>query len=261
MVLMAYNENGEQVDLTPAAYRDVEWAKNVKSPEDLFTQFDNAQKLIGKSVQVPAEDAPPEDWGKVYNKLGRPEKPEDYGLKLEETADAALKEQASALSKIFHDNGLSKKQAAKLLEGVQTISKSQLDKMTEAQKAKDTAFTDLMKKTFGDKEGEAKTVTRNLLEQFAPAELKGKLAELPAEQLTLLAAVLKGVSDKYISQDDLRSLGAGTASGGKTADDYRKEGQTLMQSEEYKNVLHVNHKRTVEAVNEAYKKFTELSKK
>lgn len=258
MPIMSFDENGEKVDLTPIAYKDKDWAKNINSAEDLFKQFENAQGLIGKSVQIPGEDASSEDWGKVYNKLGRPEKVEDYGLNLADTADAALKEQASLLSKIFYDNGLSKKQAARLLEGVQGMTKAQADKMAQDQTAKDATFNDLLKKTFGDKEDETKKVTRGLLEKFTPKELQDKLKDMPSEQLTILAAVLKGVSDTYISEDDIRNLGGGKAGGAKTAEEWRKEGQDLMQSEAYRNIMHVDHATTVKKASEAYKMYQQL---
>lgn len=39
------------------------------------------QKLIGGSIRLPKEDKP-EEWGPIYNKLGRPETPDKYAIKL-----------------------------------------------------------------------------------------------------------------------------------------------------------------------------------
>jgi len=260
MPIMSYDAGGAEVDITPAAFKEQEWAKNIKSVDDMFTQFDNAQKLVGKSVQIPADDAAAEDWGKVYTKLGRPEKPEDYALNVGETADATLKEQAAGLAKIFHDNGLSKKQAAKLLEGIQGLSKAQIQQMQEAATAKDAEFNTLMEKTFGDKKDETTKVTRSLIEKFAPPALQEKMKDMSADQLAAMAAVMKGIQDTYISEDDIKALGGSHSGGAKTAEDWRAEGMRLAQLPEYKDVMHVDHEKTVKLHAAAYAKYGEMTK-
>lgn len=60
-------------------YRNDPSMNNFKSVDDLAKGYLNAQKLVGKDKLVlPASDAGKEDWDRVFNTLGRPEKPEDY---------------------------------------------------------------------------------------------------------------------------------------------------------------------------------------
>lgn len=55
-------------------------AKGIKDIASLAKSARNAEQMIGKSVVLPGDDAKPEDWAKVWDRLGRPEKPEGYEL-------------------------------------------------------------------------------------------------------------------------------------------------------------------------------------
>lgn len=85
--------------------------------EALAKKTRDAESLIGKSVQLPAADAKPEDWDKFYGKLGRPEKPDGYEFKLPEGLPENLPyntELRDRFSPVAHKLGLSKSQAAGL---------------------------------------------------------------------------------------------------------------------------------------------------
>ena len=48
-----------------------------KSLSDVLKTYGEAQSLIGSSVRLPQDDSP-EAWGKVWNRLGRPDNAEQY---------------------------------------------------------------------------------------------------------------------------------------------------------------------------------------
>ena len=50
----------------------------IKDIPGLAKSYVEAQKMIGGSVRVPKDDAPPEEWAKFYAKTGTPAKPEEY---------------------------------------------------------------------------------------------------------------------------------------------------------------------------------------
>ena len=53
------------------------------SKNDLPTfakSFVENKKMVGNSIRIPGKDAKPEDWGKVYDQLGYPSKPEEYEI-------------------------------------------------------------------------------------------------------------------------------------------------------------------------------------
>ena len=123
--------------------------KNVKDVSDLATQYINAQGLIGRSVQIPSDDASEEQWGKfneriakvrgvyrmpsndaesndLWSKLGKPDNTEGYELSDNAFAEAAhaanlTKDQATTLSKWIEDA------ASKMETESNTNSDNQLD--------------------------------------------------------------------------------------------------------------------------------------
>ena len=69
---------------------------------------------LSKMVAVPAEGAKPEDIMAVYDKLGRPAKPEDYGVSVPEGEDPAF---INEMLPVLHKAGLTKYQATALVNG------------------------------------------------------------------------------------------------------------------------------------------------
>lgn len=89
---------------------------------DLGKSDVNLQKQIGGRIKVPGADAKPEELAEFYSKLGRPETPDKYGLKINPDlklpeADAKVIEQLTPVfSKAAHDLGLTPKQAQGLMD-------------------------------------------------------------------------------------------------------------------------------------------------
>lgn len=87
-----------------------------KTPADAVQSHYELQKLFGadrhgRTVVVPKDDAPPEEWAKFHERLGRPGQPADYGLKVPEGGDPKFSE---AVAGKFHELGISKKQGEAL---------------------------------------------------------------------------------------------------------------------------------------------------
>lgn len=80
--------------------------------------YRNLESHASKSLKVPGEDATPEDWNAFYQKLGRPEKPEGYELKLntETVPEDFPYDETSAVEfrNWAHEAGLTPHQAQKL---------------------------------------------------------------------------------------------------------------------------------------------------
>lgn len=65
----------------PEPYRADPVFANFKSVDDLAKEHREVQKVIGADkIPLPGKDAKPEDWDRVYAKLGRPEAPDKYDL-------------------------------------------------------------------------------------------------------------------------------------------------------------------------------------
>jgi hypothetical protein len=90
--------------------------KGWKDPADLLNSYKNLEKFAGGSknlVEIPGEDADIDRLSQFYNKLGRPESPDKYGIEAGEGLDAELTEWYKNTS---HELGLTGKQAKALFE-------------------------------------------------------------------------------------------------------------------------------------------------
>jgi hypothetical protein len=91
--------------------------KGWKAPTDLVGSYKNLEKLVGGGldsvVKLPKADAAPEEWAPVYDRLGRPKSPDEYGLPVPE-GDAG--EFAKTASTWFHEAGLNGRQARVVAE-------------------------------------------------------------------------------------------------------------------------------------------------
>lgn len=93
-------------------------AKKWGSSEDAIKSYRELEAHVGKALTVPGADAPAEDWDKLWSKLGRPEKPDGYQLKVDRTnlpAEFPYDENlAIEFRTMAHEAGLSPSQAQKL---------------------------------------------------------------------------------------------------------------------------------------------------
>jgi len=93
-----------------------------KSPIHALEHTRNLQQLLGKkseAVVIPSQDAPKEEWDEFRSKLGVPDSPEGYGLKVPDDLPSNLQaseEDLKAFSGLAHEIGLTPQQVAKLQE-------------------------------------------------------------------------------------------------------------------------------------------------
>lgn len=69
---------------------------------------------LSKMITVPGEGAKPEEVMAVFDKLGRPAKPEDYGISVPQGENPEF---INSMLPVLHNAGLTKVQANKLVEG------------------------------------------------------------------------------------------------------------------------------------------------
>lgn len=82
---------------------------------ELVKGYRGAEKTLGvpseRLLRLPANDAKPEEWRPIWQRLGAPEKPEDYGLAPEGQQPTEFLKTASAW---FHELGIPKQMAVGL---------------------------------------------------------------------------------------------------------------------------------------------------
>lgn len=246
-------------DLVPEAYREKPYMQKIKDVDGLFKAFDNAQGLIGKrGLQVPGEDASAEDWDNFYGELGRPKTPDEYDIKVPDDLPEGLTADEGRIGefkKIAHSLGLNAKQVEGLVKydierqkGALSETQEQV-KQTQAQL--DDEFDKLAAKTFGDNTDQVIENAKRLLNAHAPKSFANDIANLDNRSLVALAAVLDGVTRKYIAED---SPIRGEAVAPPTQSEMLSEARELMQSEKYRNPFHVEHDETKQRVQSIYQK-------
>ena len=86
--------------------------------EKIAGSYRNLEKIVGaekadRTITLPGPDAEPDEVAAVFNRLGRPEKAEDYELPVPEGDDGKMAEWARG---VFHEANLTAKQAAVVSE-------------------------------------------------------------------------------------------------------------------------------------------------
>lgn len=111
----------------------------------LASSYRNLEKHFGvpaeQLLKLPKDENDKDGWGKIYERLGRPEKPEEYQLPTPEGDDG---EYAKFISTVMHDLGITKKQAqalaAKQNEFIGEMTKREVAAYQETIKTQDQAL-------------------------------------------------------------------------------------------------------------------------
>lgn len=110
--------------------------KGFKDPAAVVDSYRNMEKLMGvpkdRLVKLPEDVYDPEQMTDVYNKLGRPEKPEDY--QLEFTDEPEEFQQWS--KELFHEAGLNSKQAQRIMDKMNEYSNQMRESSTKEMEAR-----------------------------------------------------------------------------------------------------------------------------
>jgi hypothetical protein len=199
-------ESGNFLENIPEEYKNKPYMKEINSVDGLMKQFDNAMKLIGKKpYSIPEETAAPEEWDNFYNKLGRPEKPEDYKINnsFEVEMGESGKEFDNDLKKIFHQAGLTSKQSNLLQDGYSGIVKKYIEKTQQDGKVQTEEFKIIFEQEYGDRKNEVLNRSRKILNQFTKENFKSQIETLDNNALMIMSGVLDNIYTKYIADDDL----------------------------------------------------------
>lgn len=127
----------------------------VKLVTDLVTKTRGAESLVGKSVQLPGSDAKPEDWQKVFRRLGAPETPDGYTLSLPEGVPENVldAEFGTKFKDVAVKAGLTPTQAKAVHDFIALGTVEQVQANANAQAEAATKATEALEKAWGGKVG------------------------------------------------------------------------------------------------------------
>lgn len=142
--------------------------KGFKDPAALAGAYQNLEKLVGvpqdRLLKLPDKPDAPE-WDSIYNRLGRPDKPEGYELKFD--GDDAL---AKRMSAAMHKAGIPKGAAAALNEEWNGYVTELIQQNETAQKERDAAELTALKGKWGAKYDENVELGRRAGREFGLSE-------------------------------------------------------------------------------------------
>ena len=187
--------------------------KGWQSPDDVVQSYTNLEKLLGadkagRGVIMPKEDAAPEEWGKFYDRLGRPASPDDYKLPVPQGDTGQF---AKVAANKFHELGITAKQAQSLAEWwnsqSQEMQTSQMNQQAQNSEMEMQVLQSEWGKEFDANIEAARRATRQFGVEEAMLE-KIENAVGTREMLKLFANIGKGLGeDAFIDSDKSAGFG------------------------------------------------------
>lgn len=135
--------------------------KGWKSANDALQSYANLEKTLGADkIALPGKDAKPEDWDAVWNKLGRPEKPDGYAFQAPENLPGYDQGFADWFRDTAHKAGLNGNQAAALHDAFVAFSEQEMAAREEANREGEAKLRQEWGRAFDQKVALAKRATQ-----------------------------------------------------------------------------------------------------
>ena len=234
-------------ELIPEEYKEEKALQNFSTMNDFVKSYLSAQKLVGANkVAIPNKMATDEDWEEVFNKLGRPSKPEGYEYSFKE--DEVNPDQLKSFNETAYRIGLLPKQAERIIKFYNEMNEQQQADQTKQFEVKQAeAMTDL-KKEFGPTYNKRLDQAKKLAVETLGSEMLNNTILQDGSRLGDNVSVIKAFSmlaDK-LSEDEIIK-GEGTSY--QTASEIEKEISELTEDgSPYWQKTHPNHAKTVDRV-------------
>lgn len=241
----------------PTEYRDRPYLKDVKDLPSVLKMLDGAQKKLGeRPAGIPQESATDDEWTK-YFATTRPEKPDAYEFKRDDATAKALgikPENEAKVKSIFHEAGLTKRQAAIIQTKYEALQMEQAKDIVAQNAKMDEDFEKLAETSFGKEADKVLTQGKALIEKYLPQNMKAFLGKLDNNSLVVLAGFAKAMKEKFMGQDEIPAGGEGGGEGAATEAEIRKQASTLMALPAYSNKFDKDHEKVKKQVEELYAK-------
>lgn len=209
----AASNQGSWHETLPEEMRGIVENKGWQSPQDAVQSYANLEKMLGadkagRGLVMPKEDAGQEEWSQFYDRLGRPQSPDEYQLPVPENDTGEF---ASAAKAKFHELGITAKQAEQLAEwwnGQSSEMQQQQIAQTEQQAEQQM---EQLKKEWGQTYDENIEAARRASRQFGLGEetlskIEGALGT--GEMLKMFANIGKGLGeDAFVDNQKSSSFG------------------------------------------------------
>ena len=234
-------------DLIPEEYRGEKSLSNFKDMNDFVKSYLSAQKIVGADkIPVPNKFATEEDWKAVFNKLGAPEKPEDYKYNFKE--GEVDQELLSTFNQQAHKLGLLPQQAESLIKFYNDMNEG--SSVQAEEKAAQTRLhtENELKKEFGPQYVKRLDQAKRLASSTLGNDFLENTLLADGSRLGDNLNVVKAFSDlaEKLSEDEVVK---GDSSSYMTANEIEKEIASLTEEgSPYWTKTHPNHQKAVQEV-------------
>ena len=244
--------SGEQTqnnfqDLIPEEYRGEKSLSNFKDMNDFVKSYLSAQRIVGADkIPVPNKFATEEDWKAVFNKLGAPEKPEDYKYNFKE--GEVDQELLSTFNQQAHKLGLLPQQAESLIKFYNDMNEG--SSVQAEEKAAQTRIhtENELKKEFGPQYVKRLDQAKRLASSTLGNDFLENTLLADGSRLGDNLNVVKAFSNlaEKLSEDEVVK---GDSSSYMTANEIEKEINSLTEEgSPYWTKTHPNHQKAVQEV-------------
>ena len=234
-------------DLIPDEYRAEKSLENFKDMGDFVKSYLSAQKIVGADkIPVPNKFATEDDWKAVFNKLGAPEKPEDYKYNFKE--GEVDQELLSTFNQQAHKLGLLPQQAESLIKFYNDMNEG--SSVQAEEKAAQTRLhtENELKKEFGPQYVKRLDQAKRLASSTLGNDFLENTLLADGSRLGDNLNVVKAFSDlaEKLSEDEVVK---GDSSSYMTANEIEKEIASLTEEgSPYWTKTHPNHQKAVQEV-------------
>ncbi|HYD35962.1 MAG TPA: hypothetical protein VD999_07930 [Vitreimonas sp.] len=241
-------------DSLPEEFKDHAALKDYTDLGGLVKSHVNLQSMLGNAIQLPKEG---ESWDPIYNKLGRPEKPDQYEFKLaDQFKDRQLDPKLTDWAKTtFHKHGLTAKQAEGLLND---YVQREVETGTGAKNLDETLdeYEGKCEEIFGDKWEETQLVVERASKMFVDQDDAAFFNETGLGSHPTFVKIMAKVG-KLLQEDKAFSEGANNAGFTPDANTAKAEIARLNTDSEFMTAYmtkdHAGHKAAVERMTNLYK--------
>lgn len=186
--------------------------KGWQNPADVLNSYRNLEKFVGGSknlLELPGENADETALNNFFNKLGRPESPDKYNIKMPDGGDPDL---TNWFKQNAHKIGLTDKQAAGLFDAWNSMSVERIKAIEAEEKRKGDEEIANLQKEWGQGYNAQIDAGKRAVQALGYDEaklndLEGKMGT--AELLRLLAAVGSKMGEDNFEGGDRSNAGFG----------------------------------------------------
>ncbi len=151
--------------------------QDISTIEDLAKATINAQKLVGADkIVLPGKEAEASAWDSVYNKLGRPEKADEYSVPEEGVSQEIVDQFKKSFSADAHRLGLTNQQFAGLARVVSEQAAATEKTVEEKKTATREEAIQQLREKFGAAYEQNVSLAKTAVERFGGKELMDKIA-------------------------------------------------------------------------------------